>query len=201
MIRYDKWHILPGDPEGAAALEEAGIPALAALVLSARGYDTPEEAWEFLRKDTGLLHDPFLLRDMDRATVRLTEALKRGERICVYGDYDVDGITATCLLTSFLTQRGADVLPYIPNRLTEGYSLNDAAVRSLARQGVKLIVTVDCGITNVEEMALAAALGVDVVVTDHHECKERLPDAVAVVGPTGRTAPIRTILWPGSGWR
>lgn len=183
MMKYDKWHILQGDPEGAAALEEAGIPALAALVLSARGYATPEEARGFLRRDTGLLHDPFLLRDMDRAVARVTEALTKGERICVYGDYDVDGITATCLLTSFLTERGGDVLPYIPNRLTEGYSLNDAAVRSLARQGVKLIVTVDCGITNMEETALAASLGMDVVITDHHECKEQLPHAAAVVDP------------------
>ncbi|MCC8181453.1 MAG: single-stranded-DNA-specific exonuclease RecJ [Clostridiales bacterium] len=182
-MKYDKWHILPGNPEGAAALEEAGIPALAALVLSARGCATPEEARSFLRRDAALLHDPFLLRDMDRAAARVTKALEQGERICVYGDYDVDGITATCLLTAFLAERGGDVRSYIPNRLTEGYSLNSAAVRALGAQGVTLIVTVDCGITNVEEVALAASLGIDVVVTDHHECKEQLPAAVAVVDP------------------
>lgn len=182
-MKYDKWNILPGKPEAAAALEQANLPPLAALVLCARGYDTPEQAAAFLRHDSSLLHDPFLLRDMDRAVARLERALEAAERICVYGDYDVDGITSTCLLTSYLTSRGAQVLPYIPNRLTEGYSLNTAAIDQLHRQGVSLIVTVDCGITNMEETDYAVSLGIDVIITDHHECKDELPRAAAVVNP------------------
>lgn len=182
-MKYDKWNILPGNPEAVPALEGANIPPLAALVLCARGYDTPEKAAAFLSSDPSLLLDPYLLRDMDRAAARLNRAVGAGETICVYGDYDVDGITATCLLSSFLAQSGGQVLPYVPNRLTEGYSLNMAAIGQLHRQGVTLIVTVDCGITNVEETAYAASLGIDVIITDHHECKDQLPDAVAVVNP------------------
>lgn len=182
-MRYDKWNFLPGRAETAGALEEAGIPPLAARVLSARGYDTPEKAADFLNTGVSLLYDPFQLKDMDRAAARLERGIQAGEIICVYGDYDVDGITATCLLTSYLLGRGAQVLPYVPNRLTEGYSLNREAIGLLAAQGVALIVTVDCGITNVEETDYAHSLGIDVVITDHHECKEELPRAEAVVNP------------------
>ncbi len=182
-MKYDQWDFRTGRPEAAAVLEQANIPPLPALVLAARGYDTPQRAYDFLRSGEELLHDPLLLRDMDRAAARLHQALRRGERICVYGDYDVDGITATCLLATFLARAGAEVLPYVPNRLTEGYSLNCAAISELHARGVTLIVTVDCGITNVEETAFAASLGMDVVITDHHECKDRLPAAAAVVNP------------------
>ncbi|MBQ9166250.1 MAG: single-stranded-DNA-specific exonuclease RecJ, partial [Oscillospiraceae bacterium] len=182
-MKYDKWNILSGDPEAAAALEAAGVPPLPALVLCARGLDTPEKAIEFLRTDLSLLPDPFLLRDMDKAVPRLEQALKGQELICVYGDYDVDGITATCLLTSYLSQRGGRVVPYVPNRLTEGYSLNTAAIDLLHEQGVSLIVTVDCGITNVQETEYAKSLGMDVIITDHHECKDVLPEAAAVINP------------------
>ena len=182
-MKYDEWNIRDARPKAAALLEQAGLSPLPALVLAARGYDTPERARSFLRSGEELLHDPFLLRDMDRASARLTRALERGERICVYGDYDVDGITSTCLLTTFLSRAGGDVLPYVPNRLTEGYSLNREAIAALHARGVTLIVTVDCGITNVEEVDFAASLGIDVVITDHHECKEMLPDAAAVVNP------------------
>ena len=124
-----------------------------------------------------------LLKDMDRAVDRVRLALERGESIAVYGDYDVDGITATCLLTRFLSARGGDVTPYIPSRLGEGYGLNAEAVHILAGRQISLILTVDCGITAVEETALAASLGLDVVITDHHACKEVLPAAAAVVDP------------------
>jgi len=124
-----------------------------------------------------------LLKDMDRAAARVRQALGRGELIAVYGDYDVDGITATCLLTQFLAARGGNVAPYIPSRLGEGYGLNAEAVHILAQRGAGLIITVDCGITAVEEARLAGQLGVDVVITDHHACKEELPPAAAVVDP------------------
>ena len=164
-------------------MEAAGIPALAALALCARGLDTPEKAAAFLDAGTGQLNDPCLMRDMDKAADRLRRALSSGELVAVYGDYDVDGITATCLLTDFLQREGGRVIPYIPDRLEEGYGLNREAVESLHSQGVGLIVTVDCGITAGAEAEVARALGVDLVITDHHECKAALPLASAVVDP------------------
>ena len=123
------------------------------------------------------------MKDMLPAVQRINRALQRREKIAVFGDYDVDGITATCLLTDFLRRRGADCIPYSPGRLEEGYGLNPIAIHGLHEQGVKLIVTVDCGITAVEEARLCKQLGIDLVITDHHECKEMLPLAVAVVDP------------------
>ena len=113
-MKYQQWKRPAGDGAGRAALEEAGIPALPALVLSARGVDTPKKARAFLAGGPERLADPLLLRDMDRAVERIRRAVERGERVAVYGDYDVDGITSTCLLTRFLRSRGADVVPYIP---------------------------------------------------------------------------------------
>ena len=182
-MKYQQWKRPAGDGAGRAALEEAGIPALPALVLSARGADTPKKARAFLAGGPERLADPLLLRDMDRAVERIRRAVERGERVAVYGDYDVDGITSTCLLTRFLRSRGADVVPYIPDRMEEGYGLSCAAVDALRAQAVTLIITVDCGITAVEEARHAAELGVDLVITDHHECKEELPSALAVVDP------------------
>ena len=182
-VKYQQWNRAVC-PDGARAeLERAGIPTLAALVLGARGYDTLERAGRFLSRDRGLLQDPMLLRDMDRAVLRIRSALERGETMAVYGDYDVDGITSTCLLTRYLRSEGGQVVPYIPDRMEEGYGLNREAVTALKERGVSLIITVDCGITAVEEAEFAASLGVDVVITDHHECKERRPRAAAVVDP------------------
>ena len=182
-MKYKQWQVAAPCPEGQEELERAGLPPLLAGLLAARGVVRPEEARRLLSPDSEPIPDPMLLRDMDKASSRVRLALERGERIAVYGDYDVDGITATCLLTQFLTARGGDVVPYIPSRLGEGYGLNPEAVHALAGQNVGLIVTVDCGITAVEEAALAVSLGMDVVITDHHACKERLPDAAAVVDP------------------
>ena len=182
-MRYKQWKIAHSSPEGRAQLERAGIPSLLACVLSARGVTEPEQAWKLLTPGEEPLLDPMLLKDMDRAVLRVTRALKRGETIAVYGDYDVDGITATCLLTDCLTRLGGRVRSYIPDRLEEGYGLNEEAVLHLARQGVTLIITVDCGITAAREVEFARELGIDVVITDHHECKQAIPEAAAVVDP------------------
>ncbi|MEG2120324.1 MAG: single-stranded-DNA-specific exonuclease RecJ, partial [Pseudoflavonifractor sp.] len=123
---------------------------------------------------------------MDKAVARIEKALRDGEKIAVFGDYDVDGITSTCLLTHYLRGRGGYVRPYIPNRLDEGYGISREAVAFLHEKGITLMVTVDCGITAVEETQYAAELGMDVVITDHHECKDVLPPAVAVVDPHRR---------------
>ncbi|MDD6023471.1 MAG: single-stranded-DNA-specific exonuclease RecJ [Oscillospiraceae bacterium] len=182
-MKYSVWNVPKPQPEQTAGLISAGVSPLSAAVLVSRGYDTPEKARSFLASGQGVLHDPMELPDMDLAAARVRQAIKNGETIAVYGDYDVDGITSTCLLTDFLEKSGANVIWYIPARLEEGYGLNETAIRGLKTQGVKLIVTVDCGITAVAEAELCAALGIDLVITDHHECKEELPRAAAVVNP------------------
>ncbi len=183
-MKYQRWDLRrPGTPAARRSLEQAGLSPLCAALLSARGLDDPQKAAQFLSCGPERSHDPFLLKDMDRAVERIRAAIGGGERVCVYGDYDVDGITATCLLTEALAWQGGDVVSYIPDRTEEGYGLNPGAVARLAGQGVKLIVTVDCGITAVDEVEFARSLGVDVVITDHHHCKDRLPAAAAVVDP------------------
>ena len=164
------------------ALVGSGYAPLAAMILASRGIATAQAAQEYLRCDAPL-PDPFMMNDMDIAAGRVGLAMSRGEKIAVFGDYDVDGITATCLLTDFLRRQGTDCVSYIPGRLEEGYGLNPLAIRQLHDEGVTLIITVDCGITAVEEAQLCKELGVDLIITDHHECKEVLPDAIAVVDP------------------
>ena len=168
--------------EAVNALVQAGYGPLTAMILASRSVTDGQQARQYLGTDAQM-EDPFLMTDMDRAVDRVMLALERQEKIAVFGDYDVDGITATCLLTDFLRNLGADCVPYIPGRLEEGYGLNAIALHQLSQEGVKLIVTVDCGITAIEEAQLCKQLGMDLVITDHHECKERLPEAVAVVDP------------------
>ena len=164
------------------SLVQSGYAPLTAMILSARGITDAKSAHAYLGCDAPL-HDPFLMKDMDLAAGRVGLAIARGEKIAVFGDYDVDGITATCLLTDFLRSCGAEVVSYIPGRLEEGYGLNPIAIHQLSREGVQLIITVDCGITAVDEAKLCAQLGIDLVITDHHECKDVLPTAIAVVDP------------------
>ncbi len=182
-MKYEHWQI-PAAPEDAIkTLMDAGYPYLVSSVLAARGVQTSEQAAEALEREKTLAYSPFLMKDMDKAVARISKALENGEKLAVFGDYDVDGITSTCLLTDYLRSRGADVTMHIPRRIEEGYGLGCGAIRALSESGVTLIVTVDCGITGVDETAYAATLGVDLVITDHHECKEQLPAAVAVVDP------------------
>ena len=182
-MKYKQWNQAASDPAAVAALEQAGLPTLAAMTLCARGQNTPEKARAFLDAGRGQLQAPFLMKDMDKAAARVAQALAAGETIAVYGDYDVDGITSTSLLTDFLRREGGRVVSYIPDRMEEGYGLNTDALDTLYRAGVSLVVTVDCGITAVAEARRAAELGMDLVITDHHECKEKLPAALAVVDP------------------
>ena len=182
-MRYKVWKTAVPDPVGCVALEREGVHPLTAAVLSARGLCSVAQAKAFLAAQENPVPDGAQMKDMDRAAARVRLALEQGQTIAVYGDYDVDGITATCLLTEFLTGLGGHVIPYIPDRMEEGYGLNKEAVCALADRGVRLIVTVDCGITAVEEVACAMERGVDVVITDHHECKAVLPSACAVVDP------------------
>ena len=181
-VKYGIWNVNEPEVSAVNALVRSGYAPLAAMVLASRGIRDGAQAKQYLDCDVPLL-DPFLMTDMDLAAGRVGLALSRGEKIAVFGDYDVDGITATCLLTDFLRRQGADCISYIPGRLEEGYGLNPIAIRQLHSEGVKLIITVDCGITAVSEAELCRELGIDLVITDHHECKDVLPQAVAVVDP------------------
>ncbi len=181
-MKYGEWNVQTPEMGAVNALVTGGYAPLTAMVLAARGMDTPAKAHSYLDCSC-LMHDPFLMTDMAPAVGRVGLAMSRGEKIAVFGDYDVDGITATCLLTDFLRKNGADVVSYIPGRLEEGYGLNPIAIHQLKREGVQLIITVDCGITAVSEAQLCKELGIDLVITDHHECKDTLPEACAVVNP------------------
>ena len=167
-----------------AALEAAGFPPLLAAVLSLRGACTPEQAGRVLSGGKESLHDPMLLLGMEGARARLLEAIEHKEHVAVYGDYDVDGITSTCLLTDYLRSRGLNCSWYIPDRDMEGYGLNCSALQKLQDAGVSLVVSVDCGITAVEEAAFCRSIGLDLIITDHHECRNgAIPDACAVIDP------------------
>ena len=148
-MKYGIWNVSTPEASAVNALVGGGYSPLSAMVLAARGMKTPQAAGKYLACD-GFLPDPFLMTDMALAAGRVGLAMTRGEKIAVFGDYDVDGITATCLLTSFLRRHGADAVSYIPGRLEEGYGLNPIAIHQLHGEGVKLIITVDCGITAVE---------------------------------------------------
>lgn len=167
----------------ATLVDALGISSVLARLLCRRGYRTPELATRFFACSDTVLHSPFLMKDMDKAVARLQQALENNEKIVIYGDYDVDGVTSVSLLYLYLTDLGATVGYYIPSRTGEGYGLSAAAIDKLAEEGVTCIITVDTGITANEEAAYAAARGIDMIITDHHECRLPLPEAAAVVNP------------------
>ena len=175
-MKYGIWNVSQPGAEAVNALAGCGYKPLTAMVLASRGIADEKAAREYLSCDMPLA-DPFCMTDMDLAVGRVALAMENDETIAVFGDYDVDGITATCLLTDFLRSCGARCISYIPGRLEEGYGLNPMAIHQLHNEGVSLIITVDCGITAVAEAQLCKELGIDLVITDHHECKEQLPEA------------------------
>jgi single-stranded-DNA-specific exonuclease len=179
-----RWIETQVDGEAAVRLAAAlRLHPLAARVLAARGLAEPADAERFLAAKLTDLPDPFTMKGMDAAVARIVRALEAGERIACYGDYDVDGVTSTVLLAGFLRAAGADVVTYTPHRLVEGYGLNTGAVGKLGERGVQLLVTLDCGITSVEEVRAAADLGLDTVVVDHHTVPIELPAASAILNP------------------
>ncbi|MBS0157218.1 MAG: single-stranded-DNA-specific exonuclease RecJ [Nitrospira sp.] len=162
------------------------ISPVTASILLARGVTTAEDATRWMSSPQDGLHDPFLIPDMNAAVERLHQALSREERVCFYGDYDVDGVSATSLYLSFYQGLGGNACAYIPHRVREGYGLNEEAVRRLAHEGVTLLVTSDCGTTSHHEIAVARELGMEVVVTDHHQTDATMPPALAVLNPHRR---------------
>ncbi len=179
-----KWIVKSGDKEYATKLsEELGISPYAALIASTRGIKTAEEAKDFFGIGEHKSIDPMDFPDMYAAVKRVQKALDEFERIAVYGDYDADGVTSTALLYSYLEMQGADVVYYVPNRHTEGYGLSYEAIDKLSMMGVKLIITVDNGISAVEEAKYINELEMDLVITDHHLPSDSLPQAAAVVDP------------------
>lgn len=178
-IRYDEHQ----HADAARLCSELGISETIAKLLCNRGYNDPRDAERFLKNEESILHDPLTLKDAPEAIARIEKAIEQKEKIVIYGDYDVDGVTAVSMMWLYLRSRGADVGYYIPSRSGEGYGLSKVAINSLAKQGISLIITVDTGITANEEAVHAASVGVDMVITDHHECRADLPCAIAVVNP------------------
>ena len=156
------------------------IPPVIATILMNRGIEEPEN---FINPTENSLLDPFLMQGMNKAVDRIISAIENGEKIAIYGDYDVDGITSTAIMVKFLRMHKADVIYYIPDRLEEGYGINKVAIDKIAESGVSLLITVDCGITAVSEIEYAKSKGIDTIVTDHHECKEDMPDAYCILNP------------------
>ncbi len=179
--------------------KDGNIPPLTARLLVNRGIVEPQAAGRFLSAALADLYDPFLLLGMEKAVARLAKATRSGERICVYGDYDVDGITSVALLLGFFRGLGVDSFYFIPLRLEEGYGLSEEGLKCVAGQGAKVIISVDCGITSVAEAELCASLGVDLIITDHHMPGETIPPAFAVINPLqpGCTFPFKYLAGVG----
>ncbi len=194
-----KWLTAHIDKDLAAQVAEShSLDPFVSLILVSRAITDYEDVEEFFEPDFCFC-DPYLITDMDKAVERIEKAINENERICVYGDYDADGVTSTALMYSYLSSHGADVMYYIPDRITEGYGMNCSAVDKLREWGVKLIVTVDNGISAIEEISYAKTLGIDCIVTDHHKVGDALPDAVAVVDPHREDCNLHFKDWAGVG--
>ena len=176
-----KWQIYESNNEKIEEISQKyNLNKLLATILVNRNIEE-NQIETYLNPNRKNFHNPFLMPDMEIAVNRILKAMENKEKIIIYGDYDVDGITSITVLKSFLKDRGIDVEQYIPNRLEEGYGLNNPAVKKIAEQGYDLMITVDCGISGIEEIKYANSLGIETIVTDHHEVGEELPDAIAVV--------------------
>ena len=198
-----KWNYQPITPEQAETsqklAQELGISPILGGLLVQRGITKAQDAKKFFRPQLPDLHDPFLMKDMDVAVERLNKAMGKKERILIYGDYDVDGITSTTVLKKYLLDRDITVDTYIPNRLHEGYGLNKSAIEKIKEKGIDLIITVDCGISAIDEIEYVRSLGMDIIITDHHEVGEKLPNAIAVIDAKRKdnTYPFRSLAGVG----
>ncbi|MCL2402474.1 MAG: single-stranded-DNA-specific exonuclease RecJ [Oscillospiraceae bacterium] len=182
-MRFFDWEIAGFDRDSAVEFCRNGVNPLVAVFLTARGFTAIEDIKSYMSDTASAIYDPMLLADMDKAVERITFAMENRQRIAIYGDYDVDGVTASALLADYFRAKGADFEVYIPHRINEGYGLNRQAIDDLKSRGVALIVTVDCGVTALEEAEYVRELGLGLVITDHHQCRDTLPVADAVVDP------------------
>jgi single-stranded-DNA-specific exonuclease len=199
MRRRKVWQAYPEQPDIVGQVSSRhGLPPLVARLLLNRGLSDPEEVLAYLEPTLERLASPFSLPDLEAAAIRLAQAVRRREPLVVYGDYDADGLTATCLLTQFFQELGLPCSAYIPDRLTEGYGLNRTALEKVASTA-RLLVTVDCGVSDAAEVAYAQELGVEVIITDHHELPPELPPALAVVNPkrAGEASPFAMLAGVG----
>ncbi len=181
-LSHSRWNLLPPAPDK-HLINTSGLPPLIAQLLYNRGLREPSQLQLFFCADERLSGDPWLLPDMHQAVARIYQAVLSGENIAIYGDFDVDGITATAVLVHGLSLLGGKTIPYIPHRLTEGYGLKTSALENLYRQGINLVISVDCGITAISEVKRAKRMGLDIVITDHHTPLETVPPATAVINP------------------
>lgn len=184
-MRPVRWQFPEGVVDGAAEAiaRELKLHPLAAKVLAGRGFRTVDAAHDFLDDGLARLPDPFRMKGMPAAVERIARAIAKGEKITLWGDYDVDGVSSTALLSLFLRELGATVATFIPHRLGEGYGLNPQGIERIAKDGTRVLVTLDCGITSHAEVALGGARGLDVIVVDHHAVPETMPPALAVLNP------------------
>jgi single-stranded-DNA-specific exonuclease len=180
-----KWELVESRPheEIENLSRQSNIPYTIARILINRGIDTPEQVDRFFNPSTAHLYDPFLMLDMDKAVDRIVAALEHREKIAIYGDYDVDGITSASMLYLILKDLGGDVVPYIPDRQNEGYGISELGILELQKTGATLIISVDCGITSIRESLIATSMGIDLIISDHHEPGDSIPTAVAVCDP------------------
>jgi single-stranded-DNA-specific exonuclease len=181
-LSHKRWNLLPPITDQ-QKVSSTGFSPLLIQLLYNRGVKRPEEYASFLASDKSLLADPLLLPDMNQAIIRVNQALLRGETIGVYGDFDADGITATAALVQGLGLLGGKAIPYIPHRQTEGHGLTTTALKKLYEQGIRLVITVDCGVTDITEVKKAKEMGLDIIITDHHTPLDEIPKAVAVINP------------------
>lgn len=195
-----KWEYYEQDKELVEQIaKKHNISTLLAKILINRNIVDEEEINVFLNPKRNNFHDPFLMLDMDKAVDRIIKAIKNKEKTIIYGDYDVDGITSITVLKKFLSERGLEVDYYIPNRLEEGYGLNKDAIQGIAKQGYTLMITVDCGISGINEIEMANSLGIETIITDHHEQLDSLPQAYCIINPKRKdnTYPFRGLAGVG----
>lgn len=182
-MSFRRWDIKKPIPINYSGFSNAGFPPLMEQLLYNRGVTCSKEAEDFFKSDGRLSHDPLLMPDVEKAAARTYQALLGGETIAVYGDFDADGITSTAIVCKCLSSLGGNIIPYIPNRVTEGHGLRTHAIKELRKKGVSLIITVDCGVTAIAELEECREKGLDIIITDHHSPLETLPKAYAIINP------------------
>jgi single-stranded-DNA-specific exonuclease len=193
-MQKKRWKVRPFEPFLSGKIsKELGISPWTAQLLINRGSKTPQEAQVFLNGNLSNLHSPYLLEGIEEAASRVFQAIANGEKILVYGDYDVDGITSMCLMLLTLKQLGADVSYYMPHRVREGYGLNMTAIKQAEKENVKLIITCDCGMDGYEEISVAKQKGIDTIIVDHHKAGVRIPQALAVINPKVCSYPFKEL--------